>query len=437
MQAAPLSTLLIRTPWNRQGTPRALFVSSYPPRECGIATFTEDVKNAYDELAGVKSDVIAVTDPDATYDYSSCVVGQIQRDDPASYVAAARLANDHPADVINIQHEYGLFGGERGAMLIQFLQNLRKPVVLTFHTTLPDPEPALAHVTRELCNRADRVIVLSYEGRRLLETVYGIDGRKVNVVLHGAPDVPFRQSRHFKKQLQLGDHTLLATFGLINRGKGIEYVLDALPVVFDRHPNAMYLLLGETHPVVRRYEGEVYRESLIKRVEELGIADRVRFVDHYLSDGEIVSYLLATDVYLSPSLDPNQIVSGTLSYAVACGRVVIATEYLYARELLDDHRGITVPFRDSGALAAAINLVLDDPDLRSTIELSAYRYGRQMTWPRVARAYHQVFADVVRREAEAAGRSTSTPSEKAWNAALRRQAAHMVPSVPDGSPGGN
>jgi len=169
--------------------------------------------------------------------------------------------------------------------------------------------------------------------------------------------------------------------------------------VFARHPDAMYLLLGETHPVVRRQEGEAYRESLWRRVEELGIADRVRFVDHYLSDGEIVSYLLATDVYVSPALDPNQIVSGTLSYAVACGRVVVATENLYARELLADGRGITIPFRDSGAIAGAITAVLDEPELRAALERNAYRFGRQMTWDHVARKYRRAFADVAQRAA--------------------------------------
>jgi len=419
MQAATLSTLLTRTPWNQPPNPRALFVSSYPPRECGIATFTEDVRQAYDGLTLEPSDVIAVTDADAQYPYPPCVVGQIRRDDPVSYLEAARLANAHQADVVNIQHEYGLFGGDRGDMLLAFLKALRKPSVLTLHTILPRPDPDMLRVTQELCARVDRVVVLAYEGRRILARDYGVDGRRVRVVLHGVPDVPLRSSRHFKKLLHVQDNTVLATFGLINRGKGIEYVIDALPAVFERHPDAMYLLLGETHPVVRRQEGEAYRESLWKRVKELGIADRVRFVDHYLSDGEIVSYLLATDVYVSPALDPNQIVSGTLSYAVACGRVVVATENLYARELLGDGRGITIPFRDSGAIAGAINVVLDDPELRASIERNAYRFGRQMTWQRVAKRYRRSFAEV-------AGRA-------AWSGAPRRNLENVVRPMQDAS----
>jgi glycosyltransferase involved in cell wall biosynthesis len=397
MQTSALSKVLTGGRWNGSGKPRALFVGSYPPRECGIATFTEDVRVAYDTLAGNSSDVIAITDREGWYDYPPCVVSEIQRDEPLSYRAAARFANDHPADVINIQHEYGLFGGDRGAMLIDFLAQLRKPVTLTLHTTLPQPDEQMLFVTRELCNRSDAVIVLAQTGRSILEDTYRIDPRKVRVVLHGAPDVPLRRSARFKKSIGLEDKTVIATFGLLSRGKGIEYIIEALPSIFERHPDAVYLLLGETHPEIRKREGEAYREALLKRVDELGVADRVRFINHYMSDGEVVRWLLATDVYVSPSLDANQIVSGTLSYAVACGRAVVATEYLYAKELLADGRGITVPFRCSGVLAAAVNAILANPQLRSSIEMNAYRFGRQMTWPRVAREYEQAFFDAVMR----------------------------------------
>lgn len=404
MRTSTLSTLLLRSPLararasqNGAPVPRALFVGSYPPRECGIATFTEDLREAYDALTGRPSDVIAITDDGRRYAYPSCVVGEIQRDDASSYAAAARLANEHPAEIIDIQHEYGLFGGAQGSMLLNFLALVRKPVMVTLHTTLPDPERELLFVTRELCNRSEGVIVLAQAGRRILEDVYGIDSRKVRVILHGAPDVPLRNSRHFKRSLGLAGKTVLSTFGLLSRGKGIEYILDALPRVFERHPESVYLLLGETHPDVRRREGESYRESLRARVAALGIADRVFFVDRYMTDAEVVRFLLATDVYVSPSLDPKQIVSGTLSYAVACGRVAIATGYLYAKELLADGRGITVPFRDADALANAINSVLDDPRLRHSIETQAYRFGRHMTWPKVARNHIESFRSCIAR----------------------------------------
>lgn len=428
MQGATLSTLIFRAPKWANHKPRTLFLGSYPPRECGIATFTEDIRGAYDALTGQPSDVIAVTDNGRSYEYPSYVRAEIERDDHQSYLRAAWFANDHPAEVVNIQHEYGLFGGERGEYLLDFLSELRKPVVVTLHTTLPQPDERMRFVTRELCNRSDAIVVLAYAGRRILEEEYDIDTRKIEVVLHGVPDVPLRRSQHFKKRLGLENKTLLATFGLLSRGKGIEYVIEALPAIFARHPDAHYLLLGETHPEVRKQEGESYREALQQRVDELGIGDRVRFENHYMKDDEVVAYLEATDIYLSPSLDPNQIVSGTLSYALACGRVVVATGSTYAKELLADGRGVIVPFRNSTSIANAVNGVLDDPQLRSAIETAAYRYGRSMTWPKVAHAYQQTFCTAMeRRESRvfAPSGALEKAAAKLWNDALHRHASSI------------
>jgi glycosyltransferase involved in cell wall biosynthesis len=428
LHATTRTSLLFRASAHIGGSrPRVLFLGSYPPRECGIATFTEDIRGAYDLLAGASSDVIAVTDEGRSYDYPPCVVAEIHRDDRRSYIEAARLANNHPADVVNIQHEYGLFGGERGDYLLTFLAALQKPVVVTLHTTLPKPDEQLRFVTRELCNRSDTTVVLAYTGRRILEERYDIDPRKIEVILHGVPDVPLRSSRHFKRRMGLGDRTVLSSFGLLSRGKGIEYVIEALPSIFAQHPDAVYLLLGETHPEVKRREGESYREALFERVSELGLCNRVRFIDHYMHDEEVVEYLEATDVYVSPSLDPDQIVSGTLSYAVACGRVVVATASAYARELLADGRGVTVPFRDSASIATAVSSVLSDQQLRSSIETAAYRFGRVMTWPRVAKGYQHIFAAAINRKAITLGRSASLESAatKLWNDTLARRAASI------------
>jgi len=436
MQGATLSKLLFRSNLGSARHPEVLFVGSYPPRECGIATFTEDIRAAYDGLESGRSEVIAINDPGKSYPYPTFVCGEISRDDRQSYLKAARLANEHPADVINIQHEYGLFGGDRGDYLLDFLGELRKPVILTMHTTLPNPDARMRFVTRELCNRSDAVIVLAYAGRRILEERYGIDARKVEVVLHGVPDVPLRRSHHFKRRLGLETKTVLATFGLLSRNKGIEYVVEALPAIFRRHPDAHYLLLGETHPEVRKYEGESYRESLLARVDELGLRDRVTFQDHYMQDDEVVGYLEATDIYLSPSLDPDQIVSGTLSYAVACGRVVIATESIYAKELLADGRGITVPFRDSNSVASAVNAVLGSPNLRASLETAAYRYGRGMSWPKVARAYVDVFCGAMSRRETASAHQLSTlesAASKLWSEALQRQTSSLATSLSETS----
>ncbi len=419
--------------------PRVLYVGSYPPRECGIATFTEDIRGAYDLLVGSPSDVIAITDGGKSYAYPEIVRCEIERDDRTSYGRAARFANDHEADVINIQHEYGLFGGDQGDYVLDFLAQVRKPIILTLHTVLPEPDARMRFVTRELCNRSDRVVVLAYSGRRILEDRYNIDPRKIDVILHGVPDVPLRRSHHFKRAFGLEHHTVIATFGLLSRGKGIEYVIDALPAIVAQVPDAVYLLLGETHPEIRKREGESYRESLWQRVGALGLRNRVRFVDHYMNDEEVVEYLQATDVYVSSSLDPNQIVSGTLSYAVACGRAVVATASIYAKELLADGRGMTVPFKNSQSIAAAVNSVLGDPQLRASIETTAYRFGQGMTWSRVARQCEQTFAQalklqtsLVARRAGAAERAAST----LWSDALQRHATSLVASLGEGT-GGN
>jgi len=383
----------IRAGYTGSAHPRVLFLGSYPPRECGIATFVEDVRDAYDAMTGLVSDVIAMNDSGERYLYPSCVIGTIDRDDLESYSRAARSANASSADVVNIQHEYGLFGGERGSYLLEFLRDLHRPVVLTLHTTLPDPDDATLRVTRELCHRADRVMVLTEASKTTLTARYGVRPSKVCVVMHGVPDVlPVRGPR-LKRPFGLEQDTVLSTFGLLSPGKGIETIIDAMPAIVERHPGARYVLWGQTHPSVKRDQGERYRTGLLERAQALGVIDRVSFVNRYMTDDEVVGALLATDVYVSTSLDPHQSVSGTLSYAVACGRAVIATEYLYAKELLADGRGITVPFRDPRALATTVDDVLRNPGLRASLESAAYRFGRRMTWPRIAAGYRQTFAD--------------------------------------------
>ena len=375
--------------------PRALFVASYPPRECGIATFSEDVKNAYDRLTGNVSKVVALDEAGARRSYPDCVVGRIRADDAGSYMRAADFINNADVDVVNLQHEYGLFGGERGAMAVALIERLRKPTVVTLHTTLPDPDPATLRVTRELCRRADRVMTLTRTSKGILASQYGVDPAKICVVMHGVPDVQPYHGSYFKRRFGLGSSTVLSTFGLLSRGKGIETIIEAMPQIGERHPDAVYVLWGQTHPVVKRAEGERYRTELWRLAKSHGVADRVRFFDRYMTDDEVVAVLLATDVYVSPSLDPHQAVSGTLSYAVACGRPVVATEYQYAKELLAEGRGITVPFRDHAAIAGAVSSILDDEQLRTSLETAAYRFGRQMTWPKIAQGYRQAFASSI------------------------------------------
>jgi polysaccharide biosynthesis protein PslF len=376
--------------------PRALFVGSYPPRECGIATFTKDVVDSYNRAFGVSSGVVAVDEPGGEVRrYGSEVIGRIAEQDRYSYAEAARVVNRGPVEIVNIQHEYGLFGGERGEWLVDFMRALDKPVVITLHTVLPEPDETMLRVTNELCAAAARVVALSETGRQLLDGVYGIDSEKLRAIPHGVPDVPFQGTDAAKASFGIGQRTVVSTFGLISRGKGLEYAIEAMREVVKRHPEVLYLILGETHPVVRRQEGESYRESIAAMVREYGLQYNVQLIDRYLDFDELVGYLAATDIYLTPYLNPVQIVSGTLAYAVGCGKAIVSTPYLYAKELLAHNRGFLCEFRDAGSIARQLTMLLDDPALRRATERRAYRFGRRMTWPHVAVDYGNLFLELV------------------------------------------
>jgi polysaccharide biosynthesis protein PslF len=253
----------------------------------------------------------------------------------------------------------------------------------------------MLRVTYELCAEAERVVALSETGRRLLDGVYGIDPQTLRTIPHGVPDVPFQSTDAAKASFGIGQRTVISTFGLISRGKGLEYAIEAMREVVKRHPEVLYLILGETHPVVRRQEGESYRESIAAMVRDYGLQYNVQLVDRYLDFDELVGYLAATDIYLTPYLNPVQIVSGTLAYAVGCGKAVVSTPYLYAKELLAHNRGFLCEFRDAASIAAKLTMLLDDPALRRATERRAYRFGRQMTWPHVAVEYGNLFLELV------------------------------------------
>jgi len=375
---------------------RTLFLSSFPPRECGIATFTNDVVESYDRAFDAQSDVVAIDEAGAeTRTYPSRVVARLQSDDRASYRAIARAINEHASDILCVQHEYGLFGGPDGLWFLDLLEDIEKPVVVSLHTVLPQPTDEHRSVARRLCERADAVVVLSQTGKDILIGEYGIDAGKLHVIHHGVPDVAFRSTDGPKAKFGVADRLIVSTFGLISRGKGLEFGIEAMRAVVARHPEALYLILGQTHPNVRRHEGESYRAELTARIAELGLEKNVKLVDRYLAFDELVDYLAATDIYLTPYLNPVQIVSGTLAYAMGAGKAIVSTPYLYAEELLAHGRGYLAPFRDADAIAGALNLLFDDPFLRRATERRAYRFGRQMTWPHVARAYGRVFTSVL------------------------------------------
>ena len=376
------------------------FVGSYPPRECGIATFTADTLAAVRKAdpAGRQA-VAAVTEPGGDYTYPSEVRWVIDREIDRSYDVAAAGINASDCQIVNVQHEYGLFGGECGSVLLRFLDQLRLPVVLTLHTVLPNPERSLRFVTRALIRRSMRTIVLARTAIDILERDYGVEPTRLRFVPHGVPDVPFSTQDDAKRALGFEGRTVLSTCGLMNRGKGIEYAVEAIAGLVGCFPDLLYVVAGETHPGVRAHEGETYRQELRQQVIRLGLEKHVHFEDRYLSYRDLVLHLLATDVYVVPYLNLNQIVSGTLAYAVGCGRAVVSTPSAYARELLSEGRGVLVEARQPAALRAEIARLLDDEALRRAIERRAYTLGQTMTWPRVAQGYLETFDEVVRPQA--------------------------------------
>jgi glycosyltransferase involved in cell wall biosynthesis len=375
-------------------------VGSFPPRACGIATYTADVAEAVAGATGQPYAVVAADDGDGALRYGPQVMATLRLGDPASYVRAAGAVNAGDAAVVSIQHEYGLFGGPYGADLLLFLDHVQRPVVTTLHTTLPDPAPELRRITRALAARSARLVVLADSGAEILQRDYGIGGPKVRVVPHGVPTVPWGEPHRRAAKAAWGaqDRLVLSTFGLLGRGKGIEEAILALPHIVARHPSVLYLVAGRTHPGVLRHEGEAYRNELQARVRSLGLSGHVRFEDRYLALEEIVQLLLATDVYLMAYQHRDQVVSGTLAYALGAGRAVVATPFTYAAEVLPPDRGVLVPFGNAPAIARAVSGLLAQPERRAALEAAAYRLGCSWRWPRIGQRYADLLAD-----AEAAG----------------------------------
>lgn len=374
------------------------YVATYPPSECGIATFTRDLVTSVAKYTPFSNHMVcAVKRGQEIEPYERIVQCQIPRDDLGSYKLAATFLNNSAVDIVSIQHEFGIFGGPDGAYVLNLVENIEKPVVVTLHTVLHEPSPGQRDVMMKLAEIADMFVVMVRTGRKILLENYGIDPRKVTIIQHGVPNVHRVSSMSVKRALGMADKQILSTFGLINRGKGIEYVIEALPAIVEKRPNVVYLVLGETHPGVRSFEGETYRNSLLDTIERLNLQNHVRFNNRFLTLEELVRYLCATDVYVTPYLNRDQIVSGTLAYALGCGKAIVSTPYLYAEEVLADGRGVLVDFRSSEAIATAVNRLLDNPSEKETMENLAYRYGRRTAWFNVAVDYLDLFHRLLKR----------------------------------------
>ncbi len=369
-----------------QGAIRTIaMLGNHLPRHCGIATFTTDLSDAIArEAPDVDCFVVAMNDVGASHAYPPRVRFEIPQGDIEAYRRAADYLNVSSVDALSVQHEYGIFGGKAGGHVLELLRNLRMPVVTTLHTVLQNPNPEQRAVLDALLALSERVVVMSSDGAALLHEVHGADLAKVDVIPHGIPTAPDRRS---KDKLGVEGATVILTFGLLSPDKGIEYVIDAMPAILARHPNTVYIVLGATHPHVKQQHGEAYRQMLQTRAERLGVDASVIFHNRFVSHEELVDFLGAADLYITPYLNAEQSTSGTLAYAVGCGKAVISTPYRYARELLAEGRGILVPSRDSEAIGREVTGLLDEPARQAELQGRAAAFGRSMTWPIVVRRY--------------------------------------------------
>jgi len=371
---------------------RVALIGNHLPRRCGIATFTHDLHRA---IATARPDletcVVAMNDPGCIYDYPAAVRFQIPDEMLDSYAEAADFLNAARFDVVSLQHEYGIFGGEAGARIIELLQRLTMPIVTTLHTVLPSPTAAQRNVMGKIIGLSAKIVVMAEKGRELLQSVHHVPPQKIEVIPHGIPDFPFIETQHAKTRFGFSGKSVILTFGLLSPSKGIETVIDAMPGIVEACTNAVYVILGATHPNLIRHQGETYRESLNARVRELGMEEHVVFINQFVDQATLLDFISMCDVYATPYLNEAQMTSGTLAYSFGLGKAVISTPYWHARELLGDGRGILVPFGDSKAIGSEIAALLTNDVRRQAMRKRAYATSRSMTWAQTAKRYLAAF----------------------------------------------
>ncbi len=371
---------------------RIAVIGNSLPRRCGIATFTTDLQRAIStSRPNLETCIVAMTDHGQTYDYPASVAFQVRDDAIGDYVRAADFLNAGRFDVACLQHEYGIFGGEAGAHILELLSRLTMPVVTTLHTVLAKPNVGQRAVMERVVEGSSRIIVMANKGRELLRSVYRVPDEKIEVIAHGIPDFPFVEPDAAKAKLGFSGRSVILTFGLLSPSKGIEVMIDAMPSILKQRPDAVYLVLGATHPNLVRDQGEAYRKSLMARVQALGVEKQVVFLDRFVDQSTLLEFISMCDVYVTPYLNEAQMTSGTLAYSFGLGKAVVSTPYWHARELLADGRGVLVSFGDAAGIGKEIAQLLTDDPRRQAMREQAYAASRSMTWQRTAERYLTVF----------------------------------------------
>jgi glycosyltransferase involved in cell wall biosynthesis len=374
---------------------RIAFIGNHSPRMCGIATFTDSLRRAVSkDDPNLEAVVVAMTETGAEYEYPREVVFEIREDLIDDYAQAAEFLNSADVDVVSLQHEYGIFGGESGNNIVQLLSRLKMPIVTTLHTVLTEPTPMQRKVMDQIVRHSAKIIVMAEKGRELLQSVHDVPAQMIEVIPHGIPDFPFLDSTSGKDKHGLEGKSVILTFGLLSPNKGIETTIDAMPRIIEACPNAVYVVLGATHPNLLRDQGETYRDSLTARARKLGLEDHVFFFNQFVGLNDLLDFIAMSDLYVSPYLNEAQITSGALAYSFGLGKAIVSTPYWHAQELLDDGRGVLVPFRDSEAISREIIALLTDDARRNSMRQRAYVASRSMTWEQTAKRYTATFDEV-------------------------------------------
>jgi len=375
---------------------RVIYVSSYIPRYCGIATFTKDLTNAINLLNPYAlAEIMVMNRHVEQLEYPWEVKFKIEQENLSTYLQAAEYINQSGADLVCLEHEFGIFGGKSGEYILPFIESLQIPLVTTLHTVVANADSTEGGILKRIIKKSVAVTVMLEKVKAKLVKDYNIPEEKVVAIPHGTPDLPYSPTAGYKKKRNLSDRLILGNVNLLTPSRGVEYILEAVALIAKKYPNVLYAVIGQTHPVYVRENGEAYRTFLKKKVKELGIEKNVRFVNEYVSLEELINWLKTIDFYITAYLDPEQAASGGLAYAVGAGKSCISTPYLYAREILAQGRGIIVPFRDSKAIASAVIDLWGNEGKRTRMEKKAYEYGRLMTWPNVAFQYLELFKTVL------------------------------------------